>query len=743
MGRADVQDSARHASDGPSETLTNRTTETKRFRQANVDDQLGPPSTPRSSSQKISSDEDKLRTTPTSTSLLQDSFKSLWHTLYAKVDWILPVFKNWSKLKLILRSALTAWLCMLCMLISPIEIALGTASFLILVGVFISPNEVPILAIVEREFFTLLLTTAAWAYANLAIFFAHLARSNRLSPSETVQETVFSGGYIEAGPTAICAAFLAVGVAFFLYLKVKFGPSPFLFASILACIALDITLVYAPLYPYPFYVLGQAIVIPLALKAAISITVSCLFYPKSVNSNFVEKFISILEPLGSSASQMLDLLKSSPTDPNFDFDMMHNQVMKAEAGLLPLRTSSKLLTREISFSLANGEDLKSLIQVFVGILAPADGISYYFATIKSDMQGMDIHYHTHVSRFNTPIPTRPATPTPQQTTASTPVIENQHLEVGEKADEGLSSALSSHAASRLRKSNGPRSNSPASLPQQRHSHELRHRMQNALHRWSRRPSHNEQVEVGLWESLRYAAVESQLHTRENDRYTEMCFEMLCRASSNLVQEQVEAYSSIKHWLSKLNKQRYKQLRNALTFTSTKDIRMESAQTMEKGGVPKSLRQSANDLQKAIDEFHVLKRRVTEPFRNSVSEAKEGDDSGAERIPHRYLFQCFTFCYFEVQYSTRILTFLQACADIEAKRTHWQFWLPARPKILTWQDWKWSEESGQDDIGEHDEDPDEIPGMVSSLGKTKARDPEVMDRYSTNRGQKMGIGEHLN
>ena len=138
--------------------------------------------------------------------------------LLSHVAWVVPVLRDWAKMKPVLRSALAAWLCMLCMIIRPIEVALGTASFLILVGIFIQPCELPFVAIIEREFFTLLLT-------------AELVQ----------QEIVYSGGYIEAGPTAICTVFLAVGVAALLYLKVKFGPSPFLFASILGCISLDIT----------------------------------------------------------------------------------------------------------------------------------------------------------------------------------------------------------------------------------------------------------------------------------------------------------------------------------------------------------------------------------------------------------------------------------------------------------------------------------------------------------------------
>ena len=156
-------------------------------------------------------------------------------------SWILPVVKDWSKMKPVIRSALAAWLCMLCMIISPIEIALGSASFLILIGIFIAPCELPIVATLEREFFILFLTCLSWAWANLAIFLANLARKNKIPQAEAQASLIYSGGYIETAPTAICAVFLAIGSACALYLKVKFGPSPFIFATILCCIQLDIT----------------------------------------------------------------------------------------------------------------------------------------------------------------------------------------------------------------------------------------------------------------------------------------------------------------------------------------------------------------------------------------------------------------------------------------------------------------------------------------------------------------------
>ncbi|UZJ51414.1 hypothetical protein CBS101457_000734 [Exobasidium rhododendri] len=634
------------------------------------------------------------------------------------VMWVRPIVTDWSMMKPVLRSALAAWLCMLCLVIAPVEIALGSASFLVLVGIFISPIEQPLAAIVEREFFTLLLTTIGWAYANLAIFFAHLARKNKVPASKVSQELVYSGAYIEAGPTAICALFLAFGSALLLYLKIKFGPSPFLFASILGCIALDITLVYAPLYPYPFYLLGQAVVVPLALKSAIAIAVSCFFFPKSVNSAFVERLLAVLKPMGDSSGLLLEMMtKHSPTESGFKFDMMHNQIAEAEAGIVALRGSARLLTREISFGLASGEDLKSLVQMFIAMLAPADGISFYFTCIKADLLGMDIQMHPRASEFNTPAPTRPGTPT--QSMPSTPTIEEDAPTKGQLEEGGVSSQYARpKGRSHHLNSAGFRSSSPASSVRH-HSHELRRRMHNTLHQWQWRHPYQEKVEVGLWESLRYSAVETQLHNRRKDRYTNLCFQLLGETSQDMLKQQVEAVGSIRDWLLQLNQNRLRQMRNKLLFSSTK-------QSMEKGKTRKSIQQSIQDLKRALAGFEIRKQSILEPFRSSLDNSSVDDDrfgAEGEHIPHHYLFQSFIFCYFEAQYTSRLIQFLEEILRIENERNHWKWWFP---KLSTLEAWKAFNDSDTETPLDHDEDPEIIPGSASSLGKTKGRDPEVLE-----------------
>jgi hypothetical protein len=425
----------------------------------------------------------------------------------------------------------------------------------------------------------------------------------------------------------------------------------------------------------------------------------------------------------------------SPTDADFNFETMSLQVSKAEAGLIPLLGSARLITREVSFSLATGEDLRSLIELFRSMLAPADGIAFYFTNIKSDISGMNFHMHPHASRFATPLPTRPGTPTHSK--PATPGIDDiaeepRKANKQEESATATSSQFRQHLRPRLLQHES-RSSSPASSSH-RHSTELRHRMQNALHGWHWRHHHTEEpVDVGLWESLRYAAVESQLHNRHHDRHTDMCFHMLGEVTKDLLLQQAEALQTVQIWLSDLNKRRFKQLRKALLFVSTKNTSPPGM--LENGQVIKTMAEIVIDLQKALDDFKLRKQTVLEPFRSSV-ERKEGDE-GKERIPHRYLFQCFTFCYFQVQFTERLLGFVKRLDHIQQDRTHWQFRLPALPRLFSIEAWKSYSDRDDGRADEHDEDPEEIPGMVSSLGKTRARDPEVLEGEGSSLLQSVG------
>lgn len=129
--------------------------------------------------------------------------------------------------------------------------------------------------------FTLFLVLIAWAWSSLGLKIAYEARDNKVSASEASLTDIFSARYTEVKPAVVCSIFLSFGSAAMLYLKVKFGPSPFLFGTILACLTMIICLTTGYLFPYPYYVIGEAIVIPLALKAALNLVFSAVFYQRA------------------------------------------------------------------------------------------------------------------------------------------------------------------------------------------------------------------------------------------------------------------------------------------------------------------------------------------------------------------------------------------------------------------------------------------------------------------------------
>ncbi|KAJ2975240.1 hypothetical protein NUW54_g11765 [Trametes sanguinea] len=155
-------------------------------------------------------------------------------------------------------------------------------SFLILISSFLDAPSDPFLAVLERELIFITFVVLAWAWCCLGIFFAGLARTHTdyNAPLTAIQ----AGDFVQAAPTVILAVFVFLGSAFFLYIKARLGPGPYLFTSIFACICIDISMTTAVLFPYPYYLVGQVIALPLAFHCALSIIFSALIFPCTITA---------------------------------------------------------------------------------------------------------------------------------------------------------------------------------------------------------------------------------------------------------------------------------------------------------------------------------------------------------------------------------------------------------------------------------------------------------------------------
>ncbi|CEH17238.1 Predicted membrane protein [Ceraceosorus bombacis] len=641
------------------------------------------------------------------------------------IAWTVPVLTSWAKFKPVLRSAIVAWICLLLMVIEPIERQLGNASFLLLVGVFIQPCELPVVAVIEREMFTLGLLLIAWAWSCLGTAIAVQARTYQLAPTEAALASIFSGDYIQGAEAVICGFFLSIGAAALLYLKVRFGPSPFLFAAILSCICLDVALGYQPLFPYPDYMLATTIIKPLALKAAVNIVVALFFFPKSVNSSFADKLVAVLAPMRDAARSQIELLQQSPLDPDFNFTQVHDLMTKSEGGILALVGAGRLLTREVSFGVASGQDLSSLIALVRALMSPMDGMAYYYRLIRADMKhdrfpqlcqqpGFEDESHGQRSRPASRAPSRPGTPGidgPQ------PFQDVSHVDKAAQRPSSLapfaarekgSSSTSTPRSSQDSSGNIRQAHHGAFLPRIAHLHLPR----------SRHHSPEPAPRVGAWEALRYAAIETQLHREAHNKFTEQCTRLLGETTSELLAAQADALDHILSWLANLNRTRLALLRRRVLGKVIGGLPSADAEKR------KSSQEVLGSLSSALERFHTARLALIEPFRATI----ECTGSPEERPPHRYLYQGFVFQFHTARFGERLVTLLEAIVKMEERQDAigGRFWLPSLPHIFSAEAWH-SEGTADGEHGHDDEDPAHMgPDHSSMLGRTKRRDPDALE-----------------
>lgn len=640
----------------------------------------------------------------------------------ASFAWVKPTFTSWAKMKPVLRSAIIAWFMLLFMVINPIETRLGNASFLLLIFAAIQPAELPLTGILEREMFMLLIGATSWAWSCIAVKIAHASRSTRLTPAQADLNGVYQGTYLEAGPAAVCAVFLAFGAACWLYLKIRFGPSPFLFASIIGCIFLDITLTYAPLFPYPNYLIGTSVMYPLALKSAVTIVVSLCFFPKSVNSLFVDRVLLVLKPLSAALKSQREQFLSSPLDPQFDFLKTRNTIGQSERAVPPLTAASRLLSRELSFGLASGSELRELERLVKGLLAPANGFSQYFTAIENDLKSGHFPQNKSApptrppspshSRTGTPTPSRPASPTP-----SHPDLRGVARRQGGADEE---SPL--HTPTNSRRGGFFSKNAVYAHWQHRHSQpSLRHGRHTPHHHHA---SH-EAPPVGVWEYLRFAQIEQRLHTKSSDWITDQIFHLVGSASNDIMQTNAGAIDHVVEWLDTLNSQRYHLL--MARFTGKK-IRPGS-----RVGQPerRPTSQVIDEVRKAQEVFRTSQRLTAiEPFKDAITHIGKG-------LPHRYLFQAWIHQHTCLVLTDRLLLLLAAIDELEQNRSQGRLWFPSWPKLLQLDTWKTHEvgSDNHDDASLHDDVQHDQPNddwyraQLVGMGGTSPRDPDALDPTS--------------
>ncbi|KAK7688323.1 hypothetical protein QCA50_008695 [Cerrena zonata] len=640
-------------------------------------------------------------------------------SLLSKVVDAIPVDLKWiasnwsySKLKPVIRSAIMGWVSIILLIIPKVERAMGQAAFLVVVAAFLDPPSDPFIAVLEREAILLFLVCLAWAWSTLGTFLADLARTN-IHRDATFNE-IITGQYIEAGPTAVFAVFIFFGSSFFLWLKARQGPGPFTFGTVFGCIAIDISMTTALLFPYPYYVIGKAIVIPLVIHSALCLLSAAVVFPATMSAQYMACFGRVLEPLNAALSQHREVLAMDPSSDEFKSTVtsIKTLVDSSEASLASAGAVNRLLKLDIVWGRFAPADLAALQWWLRRLVTRSNGMGIYFSLIDPTRERFPV----------TPAPSTPITPAVGNTPEpSRPPSPNGDEHPGRAArrrfnkDNHLNKSASS---SPLRHSISQTLTRHFSKHQHhtQHDHHLHFSLLHLAHNLSlsRVSTSPSEAVVGVFESQRYLHIEStRLSAARSPEATALFTELLHESCDELLENARNALSGVQEWVGGVRKSSFGGRKKIEQMRKAKLEGLESLQSALKG---------------AVDRFRKEKRlRVLDPYRSAFDPKHIGSsDHFEEPPPHKFLFNCYMYEYHALEFANILADLLEDIIKLEKTYTKATLWLPtlSLSKILVWSRW-------DTDDGEHadDEDPDIIPGLgpeeSADLGLTGRRDPDAL------------------
>ncbi|KAI0653782.1 hypothetical protein C8Q70DRAFT_927041 [Cubamyces menziesii] len=650
-----------------------------------------------------------------------------WSTRLAKLlpfdlGWV-PANFTWSKLKPVIRCATVCFVSAILMVIPQVYVPMGQGSFLLLISSFLDPPSDPFLAVLERELIFLTFVIIAWAWCCLGIFLAHLARSHvdYNAPLDAVQ----AAQYVEAGPTIILAAFVFLGSAFFLYLKGRLGPGPYLIASIFGCICIDITMTTAALYPFPNYLIGQVIAIPLSLHCGLCIFFSAVIFPCTITAQYTHTLFSVLCPLSDFLTQHRKVLQLDPSSEEFKTTVkgIVGFLNSSEGGLGQAAANVRLLKQDVVFGRFSPTKIGEFQPIIRRLVTRANGMDIFFTLIEPTREKFPmtpIPSRLATPRTGTPSSTRPQTPT----TPSTPIPGSPPNGLREDPEQtarrrrNLQKRALEH--SHMHKSFTRKLHLRLREHHEEHQHHQVHfsllNLAHALSPLARvSTSASGETAVGVFESQRYMAIEATRLTQPDEMDVtadfvrllhESCDELLDTTQSTLI--------GVKAWFAEVRRG---------SFGGRAKIEKARAERLA------NLEAFNQGLKDSLHRFRKQKRhRVLDPYRSAFDPKHVRSLSGIhEAPPHRYLFHCYMYQYHLMRFASILTEVLDTIIKLEKENLKARLWLPKIPirKMLEWSPWNPSEDMDKVD----DEDPDIIQGIQpewnEDLGATRRRDPDAL------------------
>ncbi|KAI6044608.1 hypothetical protein EDC04DRAFT_2561114 [Pisolithus marmoratus] len=611
---------------------------------------------------------------------------------------------TWSKWKPALRSAVSAWVCLVIFVIPTVENVLGQAGFLILIASFLSAPSDPFVAVIERECIVLLFVGLGWAWECLGFKLADLARTvHVIDPTTT---NVVSGQYLQTAPSIIIAVFFFFGSVFYMYVRARQGPGPFLFACILGCLGMDISFITGVLYPYPYYGIGQLILVPLAFHSAVALLTSILVFPSSLSTIFTTRLQWVLSPLADAIKEHHEHLAADVTSPSFSAAPITAAVDKAEGVLAQVAAARRFLRLDVIYCRIAPMDYNEMHRLAKRLVIVANGLGVYYTLIDPTRERFPITpaQSNHGTPVNTPAPSRP----------SSPDLSHSHTREG-----SLSDVIHKR---RCRPGSAPPSGSSSPHPFRRHSykhsshyshHSILHN--NLLHVAVSRIPRTEPV-VGVFESYRYLNLEATRFSHpDSEKYIARSTELLSTSCHGLLTTCEAVLRESCDWLAHVREHRFDFWVNAEEKNRIREARIRKFEGL------------LRELSQELDEFTIKKRLlVLEPYRPMFDSAHDSV-SCSDVPPHRYLFHCYVYQYHLMRFADTLQALLGEIVRLDMQRARPQLWFPSLKlsKFAFWSTWELLENDNEGD----DENPETIPGLdpsgMTDLGQAVRRDPDAL------------------
>ncbi|KAI0770884.1 hypothetical protein BD413DRAFT_553337 [Trametes elegans] len=643
------------------------------------------------------------------------------------LSWI-PANLTWSKIKPVLRCAVVCFVSAVLMVIPRVYNLMGQGSFLILISSFLDAPWDPFLAVLEREIIFLTFVVTGWAWCCLGMFLANLARTN--VDYNASLDAIQSGQFVEAGPTVILAVFVFMGTSFFLYVKARLGPGPYLFASVFGCICIDISMTTAVLFPYPYYLIGQVIAIPLALHCGLCILFSALIFPSTVTAQYTHTTHNVLGPLNQFLEQHRIVLTQDPSSEEFKSTVKNitGALGKSEGGLGQTAATVRLLKQDIVYGRFSPNQISQFQPIVRRLVTRANGVNIFFTLIEPTRERFPV----------TPLPSRPGTPrtgTPASSRPGTPTSPSTPLpgsppnglyedpEQAARRRRNLQRQAIDHIHGH--KSFSRRLHLRLREHHEEHQHHEVHfsllSLAHALSPLARVPTTSSaETAVGVFESQRYMAIEATRLAHPDQTGATAHFVWLLHESCDELLETTQGVlKGVQAWFAEVRRG---------SFGGRAKIEKARAERLAK------LEDLSRGVKEALQRFRKNQRhRVLDPYRSAFDPKHVRAVAGTqEPPPHRYLFHCYMYQYHLMRFSSILTEILDTIIRLEKECPKAKLWWPGIPlrKWLEWSPWNPSMDMERGD----DEDPDIIQGIQpewnDDLGMTRRRDPDALPPTNT-------------